>query len=404
MDLSAQAALTLLSPQRIKPRLQPVDETPATDEAEVVSDVVAAIYDAAIDPALWPDALARATKFVPGVSSTLFAKDISNKTMTVYHDDGGMDPAYKKLYHEKYAKIDPMTTVQYFAEVGEPYSCIAAAPFDNFYETRIYKEWVKPQGHLDFLCVALEKTATSVAMFGVFLPGVAGEAELRRMRLISPHVRRAVTIGRAIDLNGAKAATFTEAFDGLASCMFMLDAGGRIVHANAAACALAATDNVVRTASGRLTPHDAAAARQLADMLSAAGFGDAALGERGISFPITARDGETYVANLLPLTSGARSRTGSAFSATAMLLVQKATLAAPAAPEVIAKTYKLTPTELRILIAVAEIGGAPEIAEAFGIAETTVKYHLKSLFNKTGTRRQAELVRLLAGFASPLAG
>jgi DNA-binding CsgD family transcriptional regulator len=71
---------------------------------------------------------------------------------------------------------------------------------------------------------------------------------------------------------------------------------------------------------------------------------------------------------------------------------------------VIAKAYKLTPTELRILLAIAEIGGVSEVAEAFGVSETTIKFHLKNLFDKTGARRQTDLVRLLAGFATPLSG
>jgi DNA-binding CsgD family transcriptional regulator len=62
----------------------------------------------------------------------------------------------------------------------------------------------------------------------------------------------------------------------------------------------------------------------------------------------------------------------------------------------------LTPTELRVLLSIVEVGGVPQTAEALGIAETTVKTHLKRLFAKTGTRRQAELVKLTAGFSSPL--
>jgi len=49
------------------------------------------------------------------------------------------------------------------------------------------------------------------------------------------------------------------------------------------------------------------------------------------------------------------------------------------------------------------VGGAPEVAEALGIAETTVKFHLKHLFEKTGAGRQADLVKLVAGHMSPLA-
>jgi DNA-binding CsgD family transcriptional regulator len=165
-----------------------------------------------------------------------------------------------------------------------------------------------------------------------------------------------------------------------------------------------ASGNALRAApGGRIASSDVNVGEVLRKIFDDAGKGDAALGIQGIAFPIVARDGENYVGHVLPLTSGSRIKTGSAFSAAAVLLVQKAELTTPAAPEVIAKTFKLTPTELRILLAVSEFGGVAEIADAFGISETTVKFHLKSLFDKTGARRQTELVKLLAGFTTPLA-
>jgi len=59
---------------------------------------------------------------------------------------------------------------------------------------------------------------------------------------------------------------------------------------------------------------------------------------------------------------------------------------------------------LRVLLAIVEIGGVPEVAEALGVAETTVKTHLGRLYQKTGAGRQADLVKLVAGFSNPLQG
>jgi DNA-binding CsgD family transcriptional regulator len=74
----------------------------------------------------------------------------------------------------------------------------------------------------------------------------------------------------------------------------------------------------------------------------------------------------------------------------------------PSPQEVIAKLYKLTPTELRVLFAIVQVGGVPEVAEAMGISSSTVKTHLRRLFAKTGTDRQADLVKLVAAYANPL--
>jgi DNA-binding CsgD family transcriptional regulator len=80
--------------------------------------------------------------------------------------------------------------------------------------------------------------------------------------------------------------------------------------------------------------------------------------------------------------------------------VQEVTLGAEAHAEAIARHFRLTPAELRVLLTIVEAGGVPETAQKLGIAETTVKTHLQHVFAKTGTRRQLELAKLVAGFSS----
>ena len=161
---------------------------------------------------------------------------------------------------------------------------------------------------------------------------------------------------------------------------------------------------ILRASHGRLVAVDPEVNRTLQDIFLAAGTGDAAIGVSGIAVPLIARDGERYVAHVLPLSSGARRGVGINYAAHAVLFVQKAVLATRSPPEAIAKTYKLTPMEVRVLLAIVEIGGAPQVAETLGIGEGTVKTHLKRLYEKTGARRQADLVKIFAGYASPLLG
>ena len=71
--------------------------------------------------------------------------------------------------------------------------------------------------------------------------------------------------------------------------------------------------------------------------------------------------------------------------------------AASARPDVLGAAFKLTPAELRVLLAIVELGGVPEVAAALGVADTTVRTHVGRLFEKTGVRRQAGLVKLVTG-------
>ncbi len=114
------------------------------------------------------------------------------------------------------------------------------------------------------------------------------------------------------------------------------------------------------------------------------------------------KTGQRYVAHVLPLTSGARQRAGSSHAATAVVVVHKAALETKSAPEAMIAAYKLTLMELRVLLAIVDVGGAPAVAEMLGIAVSTVRSHLKRVYEKTGVSRQVELVKLVAGFSSPL--
>ena len=118
--------------------------------------------------------------------------------------------------------------------------------------------------------------------------------------------------------------------------------------------------------------------------------------------PLTGRSGEHYVAHVLPLSAGARRLAGADDRAVAAVFVQKASRDLPSLHHAIAKLYKLTPTERRVLSGIVQVGGVPEVAEAMGISVSTVKTHLRRLFAKTGTDRQADLVKLVAGYANPL--
>lgn len=202
-------------------------------------------------------------------------------------------------------------------------------------------------------------------------------------------------------MNIPEAAAFADALDGLGAGMFLVDETGGIIHVNGSGQVMLHERSVLRAADGKLVACDANAASALKKIFAAAGGGAVAVCTSDIAVPLGTRDGEHYVAHVLPLTSGARRRAGARYAAVAALFVHKVALEASFRPEAIATVYNLTPSELRVLLAIVEVGGVQGTAEALGIGEATVKTHLHRLFRKTGAARQADLVKLVAGFASP---
>ncbi len=373
-------------------------------ETQRLSALIGDIYDAALDPELWPHVLEGAAGFVGGVASALFIKDSIRKTHnTVYA--WGYDPEYTRSYVEKYGQLDPFAMAQFFFEVGYPISLADIMSHREHRKSRFYKEWVQPQHWVDAIAATLERSATSYSAFSVIRhenDGIIDEKARRRMSLIVPHVRRAVLIGKTIDLHKIETAAFADTLDGLATAIFLADAKGRLVYANTAGHAMLADASVVHATAGKLVATDAIADHALHDIFMHAETGDAAIGTAGIAVPLSSREGERYIAHVLPL-SGARRKAGIAYSAVAAVFLRKAALDPPPHPlETIANAFGLTPAEMRVLMMIVEIGGVPEVASALGLSETTVKTHLQRVFSKTATKRQADLVKLIAGYMSPL--
>jgi DNA-binding CsgD family transcriptional regulator/PAS domain-containing protein len=375
------------------------------NDSKRLPTLIGDIYDAVIDPAQRNDVLDKIANFTGGHSGGLLSKHSLSKSEVLYCYVGA-DPNSLQVYSESYPKLDPTADSPCFG-VEQVVSATDLVPYEEFRRGRFYREWARPHGWVDVASAVIEKSATSCTFLSVVrheANGLVDDEMRRRMALLIPHVRRALLIGKTIHRKQTEAVCFSDVLDGLSAGMILVDANGRIVHTNNAGNAILDAGDFLRSVCGRLVASDLAINAALREILVAANAGDAALGVKGIALPLTAHDGERHVAHVLPLTSGARREAGLAYNAVAALFIRKASLEPFSPPEVIGEMYKLTPSELRVLLAIVDIGGVPEVAAALGVAVTTVKTHLSRLFEKTGVARQADLVKLVAGFSTPLAG
>ena len=373
------------------------------EEEQGLTQLIGGIYDAALGSSRWPDVLAQIANFVGGQAAGLLSKDTVSKHGNVYYQSG-VDPYYVELYLNEFWKYDPVARLG-DREIGHIVSVPDLMSYDEFCAGRFFREWSQPQGWIDAANAVLEITATSCAYLTVLrnvASGMVDDELRRRMRLIVPHVRRAVRTGRVIDLTQAEAATYADILDGLSPAIYLVDAEGLIVHGNAASRSLLDNGELLRATNGRLTASDVQVDVTLHDTIAAAGGDEETVG-KGCTIPLRARAGERYVIHVLPLTAGERRKSGPASTAVAALFVRKAELETMPSSEIIGKTYKLTPTELRVLLAIVNGGSVRQAAGNLGVADTTIKTHLSRLFEKTGVRRQADLVKLVAGYSSMLA-
>ena len=375
------------------------------EEDQGLTQLIGEIYDAALDASRWTHVLAKIARYVDGQAAGLLTKDGVSKSGSVYYQ-AGVDPHFVRTYTETYWKFDPVASLPDY-ELEQIVSVPDLMPYEEFLAGRFYREWAQPQGWIDAANAVLEKSTSSCAYLTVLrnqASGMVDDEMRRRMGLLVPHVRRAVRTGKVIDLRQAEAATFADILDGLNPAIFLVDAEGQIVHGNAASRSLMDTGDLLRVVHGRLTASDAQVDQTLHNAIIAAATADEETGGKGSAVSLRGHGGERYVAHVLPLSASVRHNPGVGSRAVAALFVRKAELETAPPSEVIGKTYKLTPTELRVLLAIVNVGGVRQVAGNLGVADTTVKTHLGRLFEKTGVSRQADLVKLVAGYSSMLVG
>jgi DNA-binding CsgD family transcriptional regulator len=363
-----------------------------------ISDLIEDIYDAALEPARWNDVFVGINEFVGGLGSGIFSKNLISKSGAASYFCGA-DPHYIQLYSETYSKLGPLTS---FPPLGDIVSMPDLVPYDEFRRGRFYQEYMLPQGCTDIAGVVLENSkANSADLLTIYVRNRMVDDEIRqRIKLIAPHAHRALTINKSIEIRKSEAAVFADTLDGLSAGIFLVDAQCRIVHVNAAGRSMLLEDDVLRSIGGQLVARDAQAHQGLRKIVANGGRMAAGSG----AFSLIAHDGGRYVAHLLPLASLARNGVEAPLkTVAAAIFVSKVELDGQSCGECIARAFGLTPAELRVLLAIVKVGGVPETSQTLGVAETTVKTHLQRVFSKTGASRQADLVKLAAGFSNPLA-
>jgi DNA-binding CsgD family transcriptional regulator/PAS domain-containing protein len=351
-----------------------------------LSHHIGEIYDAALDPTLWSATIEKSCELLNSCASAIAAVDVMDPSANI-SVQFGIDQAYLELLGN--GSRHPLMTEE------------------GFRNSLLYQHWNEPKGYVvDLFNVTLERTATSVIHLGFVRHETAGIADaetLRDLSLLFPHYRRAVLIGKTIEQTRVESATLSDALSGLAAGVFLLDAGNRIAYLNRAAERMLSEGLVARKSGDTIAICDRASDITLRKTAAAIVAGEP-LNQESIAIAVRGLDGEPYMAHVLPLTSGVRQKAGRSYQAVTAVFLRSARFERPAALDAMSQLYSLTPSEVKTLVGIVELGSIPAAAKAHDVSRETIKTHLKRIFGKTGTSRQADLVKLLAGIVSPLAG
>ena len=200
----------------------------------------------------------------------------------------------------------------------------------------------------------------------------------------------------APDLQTSKYKLLAAALDALAAGVVLTARNAQVVYMNAAARHQVRTSQALCLIHNRFSPTNPAAARALASALSR--VHDKSEAAQTLAFPD--RNGAGVLATIFPLETESGGEPPFA-AAVAAIFIQDPALAPQFPGEAFAKLYGLTPAELRVIQAMRPKMTLHQVAQVLGLGVPTVKTHLRHIFEKTHTNRQAEVVALMSRATGP---
>lgn len=368
-------------------------------EVQELSDVIGLIYETVLDDENWLRVLELVCNFVGGRASRIYWRDASKKDSRTFYQ-WGFDQRYLDGYTERYLTLNPLYPASIFISPGVIFSSSDLVPVHDFQVSRFFKDWVAPQGFLDAAIFNIERYQASAAAFTVITGADYGLVDHRlrtRLKFLVPHLQRAALISREMDRWTLRSASLEAALDQVEAGVFILNASGHTVWTNQAAETLLARGDLVRNSRLGLGIGGPNADRLLRQSLpSAFEFPENPLIPTPATIRMTDGDGLEWLGCMMPLQPNSSTR--AAFdqvghSAQAAFFVRRVEPVTASTVETAAKLYGLTPAEVRVLQATLELETVAEMAEALGVATSTIKTHLSSIFGKTGASRRSTLVK-----------
>ena len=278
------------------------------------------------------------------------------------------------------------------------------SPQPRAMENAYYRDILAPRGLHEGVFVTLAREGELLGYLCVNRHDAAGPIrpwERDSLRLLTPHLRRALTISHLFDIQAVEQQTFRSILDAMRHAVILVDERAGIVHANKAAETMLADAGEIATLEGRLRLASQPAQEALEAALLLAARDEVQLAQRGIGIPVRAQDGSPMLLHAFPLHRRKQWR-GVTQRAVAAIFIAPTTQPPDPPIDAVSLLYDLTPAETQIFSIVAKGRTVDEAARAMAIAKNTARTHLQHVFDKTGCNRQAELVALAAQLRAPI--
>lgn len=369
-------------------------------ELDQYDRIVSALYDASLDSRRWAEALEmfRVLFQANYVTLILRSPDESNLGMMIAVGvEGGDKVTYMPYGHSMTPfvnqPVDKVFTVEDLMTEAEwrrmPYYLHWCAPVDVFHV--MGADIATPDsGKLRFRITRGESAPKFSAL------------DRARCEGLLPHLRRALHIHNLLDRSESLGTLYSQAIGRLSVGTIVLDETGKVLEQNLIARELLSAADGLKLVGGRIEasyPSDNRELQQLIRNAFARHSGDplAVASAMSVSRP-SGQVSLGVVVEPVPSQEWAEGKGQPA----AVVYIRDAAGKSLASTAAAKQLFNLTPAETALAMELANGLTLEEAAEALNIRRNTARAHLRSIFSKTGVRRQTELVRIMLNSVAAL--
>jgi DNA-binding CsgD family transcriptional regulator len=351
--------------------------------------IIDQVYDAAVDPAAWPHVLGEMSRLFGSASVHLSQENFqSTQGSLISH---GADPDFGRSYAEYYVKRNVLWQRLVQHSLDGVVTDRTIMPKEELRHSEFFNDFLRRCDGEEILCsIAFHRTESTASSLTLWRPERIGAWDAEHMKTLAaltPHLRRAVRVNRSIGDLHLGHGLAREALERVEHGIVLLDAQGCVHFTNSVA------DAILADAGGICVERQCLNARRAADAAALHRLVARALRDRVGGSLVLARDQRPpLLVLIMPQTERSELPPN---PLGAIVFIKDPERVAIRQLTAFTQHFGLTPAQAALARELMKGDGVTAIAARLGISRATVRTHLIHIFQKTATRRQAELVRLI---------
>lgn len=373
--------------------------------ASPVNKLLNSLYAGAVEPQLWGAFLQELSAATAISKAALVAHNLANGTHSVFATFGEQlaDRDSVAPYERHYWQYD-LWTVKFPRRgmFGRVIDGRELWPEDTMRRGVFYNEFLGKLdiGHMTGVAVATSPNSyEALCIYGSPNDDPLGHDQLALVQVLIPHMETAFATRHRLSELELRVRDLENALDQISSSLVLIDVTCKVVFVNKNARTVLDRRDGLALQNGRLAANVTAENDNLRSILAKAVLVSTGKSSRNPGAMQVSRASKKSLKLIVaPFRSDDFVMPGRAVAIVFMNDPDEK----PAPPlEVLRVLFNLTPAEGRLAISLLDGNSLSESADLNKVGQETVRSQIKSIFHKTGTRRQGELLRLLAGVSIP---